>query len=159
MSFCKKTSILKRDCPCETCRYNRVVRGGIIKNNYRQEQQPQTQQGTAELYKEPPVSGAPPVSGSQPLSGAPPVSGSQPLSGAPQEQGEDDGGWVDYDNAGVFENESDDGGWETVGGKRKRKRKQRFTRRLRRRNHNTKKSKIVKRKITKHSRKNKYKLK
>jgi hypothetical protein len=42
----------------------------------------------------------------------------------------------------------------------KRKRKQRFTRRLRRRTHNTKKkNKMVKRKITKYSRKNKYKLK
>lgn len=140
ISFCKKTSILKRDCPCETCRYKRLVRGGIIKNKdtgralYKE--QPQAQQGAVVLQAHE-VQGV----------------------AQQQEQGEGHDGWYDSDNAGgVFTNEinEDDEGWITAeeGG-----RKQRFTRRLRRRNHNTKKSKIVKRKITKHSRKNKYKLK
>lgn len=171
ISFCKKTNVLKRDCPCETCRYNKVVRGGIvvrrgiIKNKYtrRAPPQPQAQQGAV-------------VEQSQAPQGAVVVLSKKPEAQAQvheeelvQGDGDGDGGWyTDYDNEGeVFINETSDemsdemshGGWETEGGKRKRKRKQRFTRRLRRRNHNTKKSKIVKRKITKHSRKNKYKLK
>lgn len=143
-SFCMSSGILKRDCRCVTCNYKRVVRGGIIKSKYNRA--PQAQQGAVVLYEEQPQGTA--------------VLYEERVQGVEQEQGEDGGGWYDYDNADVFENErSDDDRWETEGGKRKRKRKQRFTRRLRRRNHNTKKSKIVKRKITKHSRKNKYKLK
>jgi hypothetical protein len=147
ISFCKETKILKRDCPCKICSYNRVVRGGIIKKYTRrappQPQAPKAQGGV--VYEEQ----------LQPRQEA-------VVQGVAQE-GEDH--WLDDDyDVDVFKNESDDDGWETdesemEGGKRKRKRKQRFTRRLRRRNHNTKKSKIVKRKITKHSRKIKYKLK
>lgn len=147
-SFCKSSDILKSDCPCETCRYNRAVRGGIIKNKYTRrapyEEQPQAQQGAVVLSKEPEAQAQAHEELVQRV--------------AQEEQG--NGGWYDeYVEGGVFTNEMSDDGWETEGGKRKRKRKQRFTRRLRRRNHNTKKSKIVKRKITKHSRKNKYKLK
>lgn len=152
MSFCKKTNILKRDCPCDTCRYNRVVRGGIIKNKYTRrapyEEQPQAPQGAVVLSKEPEAQAQ--------------AQAHEELVQRVAQEEQRDGGWYEYDEGGVFTNETSDemsDGWETEGGKRKRKRKQRFTRRLRRRNHNTKKSKIVKRKITKHSRKNKYKLK
>lgn len=148
ISFCKKTNVLKRDCPCETCRYKKVVRGGIIKNNCTRrapyKEQSQAPQGAVVLSKK--------------------TEAQAQVHEEELVQGDGDDGWCndyDYENeGGVYINEMSDSednkGWITVeeGG-----RKQRFTRRLRRRNHNTKKSKIVKRKITKHSRKNKYKLK